>query len=72
MLITKEKVINKLINDLASVKVYILIMATFFFWKGNLTESSWKEIVLIMAGIRSADKMAYRYQKHKEQKLKGG
>jgi len=62
----KSRNLNKLISDLASVKVYILITATLFFWKGNLTEGNWKEIVLIIAGIRSADKVAYRYQKRKD------
>jgi hypothetical protein len=58
--------VKKIIADLISVKVYILIMATFFFAKGSLTESSWKEIVLILAGIRSADKAAVLISKKKD------
>ena len=50
-----------LFKNIGSVKVYILIMATVFFSQGKLSESSWKELVLIVAGIRSADKAILRF-----------
>jgi hypothetical protein len=58
--------LTKLLYDAFSVKVYILIVATIFFSQGKLTESSWKEIVLIIAGVRSIDKIAWRYNKKKD------
>lgn len=57
-----------LISNLGSVKVYILITATIFFNQGKLSEASWKELVLIVAGIRSVDKAASKYLA----KVKGG
>ncbi|NCX93265.1 MAG: hypothetical protein EBX40_01130 [Gammaproteobacteria bacterium] len=58
-----------LIRNLGSVKVYILITATVFFCNGMISEGSWKELVLIVAGIRSVDKAAGRYLANK---TKGG
>lgn len=53
-----EKIFVKNINTLMSVKFFILVMATVFFYKGLLSEHSWKEMALILAGIRSFDKMS--------------
>ena len=64
-----NKLSHYLIRNLGSVKVYILITATIFFCNDMISEGSWKELILIVAGIRSVDKATHRYL---SSKTKGG
>lgn len=53
-----ERLVLKTFYTLVSVKFLILVTATVFYSIGHLTENSWKEIALVLAGIRSVDKIA--------------
>lgn len=46
--------ILKTLDNFSSVKVYILIAASFFLWFGKISDHLWVETVLIVAGFRAA------------------
>jgi len=54
----KYSIKRKIILTILSVKFHIMITATLFFLFNKLSEDSFKEIILVIAGIRSIDKIA--------------
>jgi len=55
-----------MVNNFSSIKYHILITATIFYSMGHLSEQTWKEIVMVLIGIRTLDKGVNVLKKNKE------
>lgn len=64
----KYPVKSKILSTLLSVKFHIMITTTLFFLFNKLSEQSFKDILLVIAGIRTIDKIAYNKIKAKYEK----
>jgi hypothetical protein len=53
----------KTLENMASVKFYILVVSTVFFYVGKLSEGVWQETVLIVAGLRAVNEVASMFKK---------
>lgn len=58
-----KKFAFKTLENLASTKTYIIIASTVFFYIGKLSEGTWQETMLIVAGLRAATDVASMFKK---------
>lgn len=62
-----EKALKKLgfktVENFVSVKFYILVVSTVFFYIGKLSEGTWQETMLVVAGLRAVNEVAAMFKK---------
>lgn len=51
--------IRKLAETMVSVKFLILMIASFFFQSGKLSETAWVQLVLVTAGLRTLTEVSW-------------
>lgn len=49
---------KKFIGNFASAKFAILLLASYFFYTGKLTEATWEQMALFVAGARTITDLA--------------
>jgi hypothetical protein len=55
------------INNASSVKIQILLFTSIMFYLGRISESTWKEMVIILLGIRGASDVASIMKQNKNE-----
>lgn len=65
-----KKLAFKTAENMASVKFYILVVSTAFFYFGKLSEGTWQETVLIVAGLRAINEAAAVFKKEPKDESK--
>lgn len=58
-----KKIGLKSMENMVSVKFYILIISTVFLYIGKLSENLWQETVLVVAGLRAVNEVASMFKK---------
>ena len=53
-----ESLLFRFISNLAGLKCQMLIFICVMFCMGKVTESSWKELVIVLLGFRAASDVA--------------
>ncbi len=53
----------KTLQNITSIKFYILVISTIFFYIGKLSEGTWQETVLAIAGLRAVNEVASMFKK---------
>ena len=59
----KDQVTAKVLEVATSVKFWILVTTTVFFYLGKLSESTWQETMLVVAGLRAVNEVAATLKK---------
>lgn len=54
--VKKSSFFTRMIANFSSIKYHVLITATIFYANSHLSEQAWKEIVMVLIGIRTVDK----------------
>ena len=59
------------INNASSVKIQILLFTSVMFYLGRISESTWKEMTVILLGIRGASDVASILRQNKNENKNG-
>lgn len=62
-----NNILFKTIENCTSVKFYVLVTTTIFFYIGKLSENVWQETILVVAGLRAVNEVASMFKKEPTQ-----